>query len=93
MKTSSMPAVRLPPKLRHAVEELLRDGETSSGFVEEAIRRNFEFRQAQRAFIERGFASSEAAAQSGKYIAASAVLRKIARRINKASKIAARSNY
>jgi predicted transcriptional regulator len=89
MKTAAIPPVRVSPELRQAAEDLLREGETLSGFVEEAVRRNVEFRQAQLAFIERGLASGEAAKKSGKYIAASAVLGKISRRINKARKNAA----
>ena len=89
MKTAAIPPVRVSPELRQAAEDLLREGETLSGFVEEAVRRNVEFRQAQLAFIERGLASGEAAKKSGKYIAASVVLGKISRRINKARKNAA----
>ena len=47
MKTAAIPAVRVPPELRQAAEDLLQAGETLSGFVEEAVRRNVEFRQAQ----------------------------------------------
>ena len=89
MKTAAIPPVRVSPELRQAAEDLLREGETLSGFVEEAVRRNVEFRQAQLAFIERGLASGEAAKKSGKYIAAPVVLGKISRRINKARKNAA----
>ena len=89
MKTAAIPPVRVSPELRQAAEDLLREGETLSGFVEEAVRRNVEFRQAQLAFIARGLASSEAAKQSGNYVAASAVMGKIAQRINKARKTTA----
>lgn len=84
MKTAAIPAVRVSPELRKAAEELLRNGETLSGFVEDAVRRNVEFRQAQLAFIERGLAAGEAARKSGKYVSSSAVLSKLARRLNKA---------
>jgi predicted transcriptional regulator len=86
MKTAAIPAVRVSPELRQAAEELLQRGETLSSFVEEAVRRNIEFRQAQNAFIERGLASAEAARKSGKYIASAAVLSKLARRLAKARK-------
>jgi predicted transcriptional regulator len=84
MKTAAIPAVRVSPELRQAAEELLRNGETLSGFVEEAVRRNVEYRQAQLAFIERGLASGEAARKSGKYVSSAAVLGKLARRLDKA---------
>lgn len=86
MKTAAIPAVRVPPELRHAAEELLHSGETLSGFVEEAVRRNVEFRQAQKDFIERGLASAEAAKTSGKYVSSATVLGKLTRRLEKARK-------
>jgi len=86
MKTAAIPAVRVPPELRHAAEELLQAGETLSGFVVEAVRRNVEFRQAQQAFMERGLASADAARKSGKYVSATAVLSKLSRRLEKARK-------
>ncbi len=84
MKTSAIPAVRVSPELRQAAEDLLQAGETLSAFVEEAIRRNIEFRQAQHAFIARGLASGERARRSGKYVSAAKVLGKLSRRIEKA---------
>ena len=86
MKTASIPAVRVPPELRQAAEDLLQSGETLSGFVEEAVRRNIEFRQAQQAFIKRGLASAEAAKQSGEYVSASVVLGKLTQRLDQARK-------
>jgi hypothetical protein len=86
MKTAAIPAVRVPPELREAAEELLQAGETLSGFVEESVRRNVEFRQSQKAFIERGLVSSAAAKKSGKYISAAAMLTKLDRRLEKARK-------
>lgn len=86
MKSASIPAVRVPPELRQAAEELLQSGETLSSFVEEAVRRNIEFRQAQQAFIKRGLASSEATRQRGEYVASSVVLDKLAQRLDQARK-------
>jgi predicted transcriptional regulator len=89
MKTAAIPAVRVPPELRQAAEELLGEGETLSGFVEDVVRRNVEYRQAQAAFIERGLASRDAARASGRYVKAATVLAKIKRRLAKANKKAA----
>ena len=86
MKTAAIPAVRVPPELREAAEELLRAGETLSSFVEESVRRNAEFRRSQKAFIERGLVSAEAARKSGKYVSAAAMLTKLDRRLDKARK-------
>ena len=86
MKTAAIPAVRDPPELRQAAEELLADGETLSGFVEDAVRRNVEYRQAQAAFVARGLASRDAARSSGSYVKASTVLGKLKRRLANAHK-------
>ena len=86
MKTAAIPAVRVSPELRQAAEAVLQTGETLSGFVEDAVRRNVEFRYAQKAFIERGLTSGEAARKSGKYVPAAKVLGKLARRLDKARK-------
>ena len=86
MKTAAIPAVRVSPELRQAAEAVLDAGETLSGFVEDAVRRNVEFRYAQKAFLARGLASGASAAKSGKYIPAAAVLGKLARRLDKARK-------
>ena len=84
MKTAAIPAVRVSPELRQAAEAVLDAGETLSGFVEDAVRRNVEFRYAQKAFIQRGLASGASAATSGKYVSAAAVLGKLTRRLDKA---------
>ncbi|MBK5104289.1 MAG: prevent-host-death protein [Burkholderiales bacterium] len=86
MKTAAIPAVRVSPELRQAAEAVLESGETLSGFVEDAVRRNVEFRYAQKAFVERGLASGETARKSGKYVSPAAVLGKLERRLDKARK-------
>lgn len=86
MKSAAIPAVRVSAELRQAAEDVLQAGETLSGFVEDAVRRNVDFRQAQKAFIERGLASAAAAKKSGKYVSAATVLGKLSRRLEKARK-------
>lgn len=86
MKTAAIPAVRVSPELRQAAEAVLQTGETLSGFVEDSVRRNVEFRYAQKAFVERGLASGVAAKKSGKYASAATVLAKLDRRLQKARK-------
>ena len=86
MKTAAIPAVRVAPELRQAAEDVLQAGETLSAFVEESVRRNVEFRQAQKAFVERGLASAAAARKSGKYVSSSAMLGKLSRRLARARK-------
>lgn len=89
MKSSAIPAVRVSPELRQAAEEALRDGESLSSFVEDSVRRNVEFRQAQKAFVERALASAARAKETGDYIPASETLRKISMKIEAARRRAA----
>ncbi len=89
MKTAAIPAVRVPPELRQAAEELLADGETLSGFVEDAVRCNVAYRRAQAGFVARGLASRDAARASGRYVKAATVLGKLKRRLKGAQKKAA----
>ncbi len=84
MKSSAIPAVRVSPDLREAVERALRDGESLSSFVEDSVRRNVEFRQAQKAFVDRALASGVNAKQTGVYVSASETLQKISERIRAA---------
>jgi len=77
MKTASLPAVRIAPELRERAQSQLRDGESLSAFVEEAVRLNVLRREADREFVERGLASLARAQQSGKYHSADKVLREL----------------
>ncbi len=74
MKTATIPALRVEPKLREAAENVLVDGETLSSFVEESLRANIEKRIHQQAFIARGLASREEAKRTGEYYSAESVL-------------------
>lgn len=76
-KTATFPAVRVNAELRRAAEEILQDGETLSGFVEQSIRENVERRQFQQAFVARGLRSRDSARQSGRYVSADAVIERL----------------
>lgn len=74
MKTASMPSLRVDPALRHDAESVLREGETLSGFMEQALRASICARRAQREFIARGLAARDEARATGEYFAADDVL-------------------
>jgi predicted transcriptional regulator len=74
MKTSSMPSLRVDPELRHDVESVLREGETLSSFMEQALRSSIQSRRVQKEFIARGLASRDEAKRTGEYFAAEGVL-------------------
>src|SRR6185312_1539306 len=88
MKTATIPSLRVEPALREAAEELLRDGESLSGFVESALRAQIQQRQQQAAFIARGLASRDQAKATGVYFSSAAVLKKLEARLAKAKKAA-----
>ena len=74
MKTASFPSLRVEPELREVAERSLQEGETISGFVEQAIRESIERRGHQREFVARGLASRDNAKRIGNYVAADAVM-------------------
>jgi predicted transcriptional regulator len=74
MKTANMPSLRVDPELRHDAESVLRDGETLSSFMEQALRSSIQSRRVQKEFIARGLASRDEARRTGKYFAAEEVL-------------------
>lgn len=60
MKSALLPATRVTPALRRRVESLLDEGETVSGFIEEAVTRHAELRTSQQAFVQRGLEAEAA---------------------------------
>jgi predicted transcriptional regulator len=83
MKTAALPSLRVDPQLRVDAELLLRDGETLSGFMAEALRSHIERRRAQDEFIERGLAAAEEVERTGKFITADAMLAKLEAKLAK----------
>lgn len=74
MKTASMPSLRVDPELRHDAESVLRDGETLSSFMEQALRSSIQSRRVQKEFIARGLTSRDEAKRTGEYYSADDVL-------------------
>jgi hypothetical protein len=74
MKTASMPSLRVDPELRHDAESVLREGETLSSLMEQALRSCIQSRRAQEEFVNRGLVSRNEARKSGEYFAADDVL-------------------
>lgn len=84
MKTAALPPIRVSPETRHQAESLLRDGESLSSFMTEALIQHIENRQAQDEFIARGLASAAEAERTGVYVSAASVLRKLESRLQRA---------
>jgi len=77
MKTASIPSLRVDPELRRAAENVLQNGETLSGFVEQSLRANIQRRRLQQEFITRGLDSRDEARRTGEYIPAEEVIREL----------------
>ncbi len=73
MKSSTMPSLRVEPDLRKAAENVLREGETLSSFMEASLRAGIQHRKVQQEFIARGLASKKEALQTGEYYSSGAV--------------------
>ena len=86
MKTSTLPPLRVEPRLRSDAERLLREGETISSFIVDAVRERVRNRTLEDEFIKRGLASREKAQHSGKYTSAALVVAGLRRRLNRARK-------
>ena len=81
MKTTSLPSIRVEPEFRSTVESLLHSSETLTEFIDHAVREAVNRRSHQAAFVARGLQSLEAAAQSGDYVEASAVVDTLRQRL------------
>ena len=86
MKTATLPTLRVEPRLRQNAEELLRPGESLSGFVEEAVRRNVDRRRADAEFLARGLANREEARRTSRYKTPEATFAKLERMLRPAPK-------
>jgi predicted transcriptional regulator len=78
MKTATIPALRVEPKLREALQSVLSEGETLSSFLEESLRANIERRLYQQAFIARGIASRDEAKHTQEYYSTDDVIAELA---------------
>lgn len=81
MKTATLPSIRVEPEFRSTVESLLRDAETLTEFVENAVRETVARRRNQAEFLLRGIQSLETAKGKDDYVDADIVLDKLRRRV------------
>ena len=91
MKTATLPALRVEPKLRAAAERALREGETLSGFMEAALTSYVNHREADQDFLSRGLHSAQEARAHDEYVPARTVVAKLEKRLAAAKKKVARS--
>lgn len=84
MKTATLPSIRVEPEFRSTVESLLRESETLTEFVENAVRETVARRRNQAEFLARGIQSLEAARTHDDYVDAESVLDELRRRLARA---------
>lgn len=77
MKTSTLPALRVTPRLRRELERVLGPDETLSGFMEAALLSQLDWRRTQREFIEAGLAEGERARAENDYLDAAEVVSRL----------------
>ena len=88
MKTSTLPPLRVEPRVRREAERLLRAGETLSSFIVDAVEERILGRILGEEFIRRGLASGEKALRTRKYTPAASVVAGLRRRLDRARKVA-----
>ena len=67
MKSAVIPQVRVEPQLRAELEASLREGESLSEFVENAVRDAARRRRTQAEFVARGLAARDEVRRTGVY--------------------------
>jgi len=87
MKTASIPSLRVDPELRSAAEDVLREGESLSSFVEYSIRTQIDFRRARREFFSRGLASRAESRETGEYYSSDTVLAELDTLLDRTSEV------
>ncbi len=84
MKTATLPALRVQPEVRDAVESNLEAGETLSSFVEQAVLERLERRRYQSEFIARGLIARDNARETHRYISSDEVMAELGTMLQKA---------
>lgn len=86
MKSTTLPPLRVDPKLRRAAEAVLRDDESLSGLMELSLRAEVGRRREQAEFIARGLAARDEGHRTGEYVEADAVHAELRTMLAKATK-------
>lgn len=84
MKTATLPALRVQPEIRDAVESMLEAGETLSSFVEQAVLERLERRRYQSEFIARGLMARDKARETNRYISSDDIMSDLSSMLQKA---------
>lgn len=88
-RSRTLPPLRVSEQMRSNAESVLREGETLSAFVMDAVSRQIDFRKSQSEFLARGLASGEKARATGEYVSASKVVSRLRQRLSRARRAGA----
>lgn len=89
-RTSTIPPLRVNSEIRVAAEAALKEGETLSAFMLEAIQFNIQRRSLQQEFIARGLAARDEARRTGLYVSADDMLARLDKALARSRKAAPR---
>lgn len=84
MKTANLPPVRITPALREELDEVLREGESLSAFVNDAVRQHIAQRQADQTLVARAWAAHAQLKAGGKFETPESLMKELRARHAKA---------
>jgi hypothetical protein len=90
MRSATFPPIRVEPEVRAEVEAVLRDGETLTQFIEEAVVAAAAWRRTQAEFVKRGETAIERWKREGGGYKADDVMADLQTRLDSAKRKAAR---
>lgn len=77
MKSAILPPLRVDPRIKRTIQAVLKEGETLSSFMLEAVTQTAAMRRAQQAFVAKAEARSRKAARTGKFVSSEAVFSRL----------------
>lgn len=86
MRSATFPPIRVEPEVRAEVEAVLREGESLTQFIEEAVIAAAAWRRAQSEFVNRGEAAIERWKREGGGKSADEVMAKLQARLDDAKR-------
>ena len=86
MRTATFPPIRVEPDVRAEVEAVLREGESLTQFIEEAVVAAAAWRRTQTEFVTRGEAAIERWKQEGGGQSADEVMAELQERLDEAKR-------
>ena len=90
MRSATFPPIRVEPEVRAEVEAVLREGETLTQFIEEAVVAAAAWRRAQAEFVKRGEGAIERWKREGGGRPADEVMTDLQSRLDSAKREVAR---